>query len=332
MTATPSVVVTDFLDNSLATERAVLDGVAEIAALGARCEEDLVGRIEEADALIVYHEVSLTRRTIERLARCRLIVRGGVGFDNVDGVFARQRGIALANVPDYGSEEVADSALGMLLSLARGIQGCNSRLRADSSDLWSYRLAAPLVRLRGRVLGIVGLGRIGTAMALRAKTLGMEVLFYDPYKDDGYDRALGVRRAGSLAEVLEESLAVSLHCPLTEETHHMIDAAAMARLGPGAYLINTARGAVVDTAAVPAAIAAGRLAGAGIDVLPQEPPVEDDPLLLAWRDPAHPAHHRLLVNPHVAFYCEEGLEDVRRKAAEACRRVLLGKPPRNVVN
>ena len=327
----PFVVVTDFLHDSLAIERAVLDGVAEVAALGARCEEDLAGRVEGADALIVYHEVSLSRRTIERLTRCRLIVRGGVGFDNVDGPFARQRGIALVNVPDYGSEEVADSALGMLLALARGIHGCNSRLRSGGGE-WSYAQAAPLVRLRGRVLGIVGLGRIGTAMALRGKALGMEVLYYDPYKDDGYDRALGVRQARSLAEVLEESLAVSLHCPLTEETHHMIDAAALARMGPGAYLINTARGAVIHTAALPAAIAQGRLAGAGIDVLPQEPPADDDPLLAAWRDPGHPAHHRLLINPHAAFYCEEGLEDVRRKAAHACRQVLLGQPPRNVVN
>jgi D-3-phosphoglycerate dehydrogenase/C-terminal binding protein len=176
------------------------------------------------------------------------------------------------------------------------------------------------------------LGRIGTAAALRAKALGMDVLFYDPYKPDGYDKALGVRRVESLDDLLAESLVVSMHCPLTDETRHMIDAAAMARMPQGSYLVNTARGAVVDTHALPDALASGHPFGAGIDVLEKEPPPEDHPLLVAWRDPSHPAHHRLILLPHVAFYSEEGLHDIRWKTAEACRRALLGLPLRNVVN
>ena len=125
---------------------------------------------------------------------------------------------------------------------------------------------------------------------------------------------------------------VSLHCPLTEETRHLIDAAAIARMPRRSYLVNTARGGVVDVAALPDAIASGQLAGAGIDVLEKEPPADDHPLLVAWRDPNHPAHHRLIINPHVAFYSEEGMMDIRLKSAEACRRVLGGLPPRNVVN
>jgi D-3-phosphoglycerate dehydrogenase/C-terminal binding protein len=197
---------------------------------------------------------------------------------------------------------------------------------------WSYLQAVPLVRLRGRVFGVVGLGRIGTATALRAKALGMDVLFYDPYKDDGYDKALGIRRAESFEALLGQSLVVSLHCPLTDETHHMIDGAAMAAMPRGSYLINTARGAVVDTRGVPEALRTGQLAGAGIDVLPTEPPADDDPLLVAWRDPKHPAHHRLILNPHAAFYSQEGLLDIRTKSAEACRRAILELPLRNVVN
>ena len=190
----------------------------------------------------------------------------------------------------------------------------------------------PLVRLRGRVFGVIGLGRIGTAAALRAKALGMDVVFYDPYKPDGYDKALGVRRVETLIELLGEALVASVHCPLTDETHHMIDAAAIAQMPRGSYLVNTARGAIVDTLALPEALASGQLAGVGLDVLETEPPPDDHPLVVAWRDPDHPAHHRLIVNPHAAFYSEQGLLDIRVKTAEACRRALWGQPLRNVVN
>ncbi len=325
------VVIADLLNDDLAPEREVLGGFAEVTALQARSEADLVGRIEQADAIILYHIVTLTRATIGRLQKCRIIVRGGVGFDNVDLAFAGSRGIPVANTPDYGSEEVADSALGMLLALARGIHRANSILRASPGN-WTYEVAAPLVRLRGRILGIVGLGRIGTAMAVRGKSLGMDVAFYDPYKPDGYDKALGIRRVEDLSDLLAQSLAVSLHCPLTEETRYLMDAKALAKMPRGAYLINTARGGVVDYSALLESLASGHLAGAAIDVLPHEPPADTDPLILAWRDPMHPAHHRLILNPHLAWYCEDGKREMRRKAAETCRRALRGESIRNIVN
>jgi C-terminal binding protein len=226
---------------------------------------------------------------------------------------------------------VADTAVGMLLSLTRGIHRANSRLRA-SADEWSYGAAAPLLRLRGRVLGIVGLGRIGTAVAMRGKSLGMDVAFYDPYKPDGYDKALGIRRAETLEELLRQSQVVSLHCPLTDESRYMIDARAIALMPAGSYLVNTARGGVLDCSAIPEALASGQLAGAGIDVLEHEPPLQGDPLVAAWRDPQHPAHHRLILNPHLAWYCRDGQLEMRRKSADTCRRALLGMPLRNVVN
>ncbi len=325
------VIIADLLHDELEPERQILGEIADVIALDARSEGELVGRIEGADAVILYAEVALRRRIIERLEHCRLIVRGGVGIDNVDLEFARERAIPVANVPDYGSEEVADSAVGMALALARGVHFHNSQLRAGQG-VWSYEQVVPLVRLRGQTFGVVGLGRIGTATALRAKALGMDVVYYDPYKPDGYDKSLGVRRVEALEELLAESLIVSMHCPLTDETYHMIDAAAIARMPRASYLVNTARGGVVDVQALPAAIASGQLAGAAIDVLEKEPPADDDPLLVAWRDPNHPAHHRLILNPHAAFYSEAGLLDIRRKSAEACRRALLGLPLRNVVN
>jgi D-3-phosphoglycerate dehydrogenase/C-terminal binding protein len=160
----------------------------------------------------------------------------------------------------------------------------------------------------------------------------MDVLFYDPYKPDGYDKSLGIRRAETLDELLRRSFVVSLHCPLTPETRHMMNESTLRRMPARGYLINTARGDVVDTTAVVAAIEAGHLAGAGIDVLAQEPPPVSDPMITAWRNPEHPAHHRLILNPHAAFYSVQGMMDMRTKGAEACRRALLGEPIRNLVN
>lgn len=325
------VVVTDFIREPLDRERAILGELADVFALEARNEEQLAGRIDDADAVMLYHEIGIGARTIERLEKCRLIVRCGVGYDNVDRDAARRRGIPVANVPDYGTEDVADSAIGLTLALTRGIHYLNSRLRAGRGP-WHYTQAQPLGRLRGRTFGVVGVGRIGTAAALRAKALGMDVVFYDPYVPDGREKSLGVRRAETLDDLLRQSYVVSMHTPLTPETRHLINADTIRRLPPGSYVVNTARGGVVDALAVLDAIAGGHLAGAGLDVLEQEPPSDDDPLIAAWRDPEHPAHHRLIINPHSAFYSEEGLDDMRVKGSENCRRVLLGQPPRNIVN
>jgi C-terminal binding protein len=325
------VVITDFASEPLDCERRILGDLADIVALDARYESELAGRIEDADAVMMYHCLSIGEATINALKNCKLIVRCGVGFDNVDRAAARRRGIDVANVPDYGTEDVADTALGMALTLSRGIHFLNSRLRRAQGP-WSYTQAAPVPRLRGRNFGIIGIGRIGTAAALRAKSFGMNVVFYDPYVADGFEKSLGVRRCETLADLLRDAHIVSAHCPLTPETRHILNSETIAQMPRGSFLINTARGGVVDVLAVLDAIARGHLGGAGIDVLETEPPPEDHPLLQAWRDPAHPAHDRLILNPHAAFYSEEGLMDMRIKGSENCRRALLGQPVRNLVN
>lgn len=325
------VVVADFVADELRPEREVLGDIADVTAINANNEAELAGHVDDAHAIMLYHNVSITRATLARLKQCKLVVRCGVGFDNVDAQAARERGIPVANVPDYGTEEVADSAIGLMLSLTRGINFLNSRLRSSQGP-WSYAQVAPLLRLRGRVFGIIGLGRIGTATALRAKALGMDVAFYDPYKSDGHDKALGIRRVEQLDDLLRQSFVLSVHCPLTPESRHIVDARAISLMPDGEFLVNTSRGATVDATAIPQAIRSGKLAGAAIDVLPFEPPPEDHPLLVAWRDPADPCHDRVIVNPHSAFYSEEGLNDMRVKGAQACRRALLGEPLRNIVN
>lgn len=327
----PRVIIADFQHGSVEIEQEILGDLAEVESLDVQHEEQLWGRVDEAAAMMLYHTLKVSSATIGRMKNCKLIVRCGVGYDNVDYVFARSRGIPVANVPDYGSEEVADSAIGLMLALTRGIAAQNTLLRHPTVE-WRFDHVAPLHRLRDRVFAIVGLGRIGTAAAIRAKSLGMDVAFYDPYKADGYDKGLGVRRVETLSELLSQAYVVSCHCPLSAETKEIINAAAIEQMPRGSYLINTSRGGVVDVAAIPAAIASGHLAGAGIDVLPQEPPPANHPLVVAWRDPAHPASTRVILNAHNAFYSEQGLRDMRVKGAEACRRALEGVPLRNVVN
>lgn len=331
MAKLPKVVITDLITEPLDHERSVLDGHAEVVALDAMTEEELVGRIEDADAIMVYHYFRFTKATIDRLENCKVIVRPGVGYDGIDCEAARARGIPVCNVPDYGTEEVADSALAMTLNLARGTHFLNNRLRRGVGE-WNVDQAAPIPRLRGRTFGIIGCGRIGSAAALRAKAFGFDVVFYDPYLPDGVEKALGVRRVDSLPQLLQQSYVLSVHCPLTDETRGMIGAEEISAMPKGTFLVNTARGGIVDTVAVVEALAEGKLTGAGIDVLEQEPPPADSPVLQAWRDSEHPAHDRLILNPHTAFYCEEGCEEFRTKGAREALRALRGEPLRNVVN
>lgn len=325
------VVVIDFLKDDLSPERQVLGNLAEIVALNDQSVEELPGQIEEADALMMYHYLEMQQKTLSLLTKCRLIVRCGVGYDNVDIQAAKELNIPVANIPDYGTEEVADAAIGLSLDLLRKISFLNRHLQRSRDD-WHYQVALPIRRLRGLKCGVVGCGRIGTAFAVRAKALGLEVQFYDPDLPDGYDKAIGVDRCDTLEELLESSDLVSLHCPLTETTREMINSETIALMKSGSYLVNTARGSIVDHRAVLKALESGKLAGAALDVLEEEPPRNDDPILEAWRDPNHPAHYRLILNPHSAFYSLESLHDMRTKGAENIRRVLTDLPARNVIN
>jgi C-terminal binding protein len=327
----PKVIITDFIKDSLFIERSVLDGSAEVIALNAMSEDELIGKIEDAEAVLCYHYLSLNRKIIESLEKCKVIVRPGVGYDNIDCVAARECGIPVCNVPDYGTEEVADSAMAMALILVRGTHFLQSRLRRGLGE-WTVEEAAPIPRIRGRVFGIIGCGRIGSAVALRAKAFGFDVVFYDPYVPDGLDKALAIRRVDTLEELLSQSYVLSLHCPLTEDTKNIIGSNEITLMSKGSYVINMARGGTLDTEAVVDALVSGHLRGAGIDVLEVEPPDQESLVIKAWRDPKHPAHDRLLINPHAAFFCDEGGEEFRTKGAKECLRALRGEPLRNVVN
>jgi phosphoglycerate dehydrogenase-like enzyme len=285
-----------------------------------------------ADAIVCYHFMDIGADVVAKLDRCRLIVRAGVGFDQIAIDACAERGIPVCNTPDYGTMDVADHAIASLLALARGTVAFHNAIANDLAKGWDF-LAAPTVRrLAGQVCGIVGLGRIGTATALRAKALGMDVVFYDPYLPTGTELALGIRRAHALKDLLAQADAVSLHTPLTAETNRMFDAGTIGAMKRGALLVNTSRGPVVDPDAVLGALRSGQLAGAALDVLPVEPPTGDEPLLVAWSKGEPGIRERLILSPHSAFYSPSSIQDLRRKSAETAIAYLFDGRLRNCVN
>lgn len=288
-----------------------------------------------ADAIVncrSKHKILAT--SVAAMAKARIVVQSGVGFNHIDLEACGRRGIPVCNTPDYGTMEVADHAIALMLALMRGIATYNARLLLRDDAWGTLTLPLPPVRrLRGQVFGVVGLGRIGTAAMLRARAFEMRPVFYDPYVPPGTELALGVGRVHGLAELMALSDVVSVHCPLNVETANLIDDAAYAAAKPGLILINTSRGGVVDLDATERALRAGRLCAAGLDVLPVEPLDRvSHPLLAAWSRQEPWLDGRLLITPHAAFFTPESLRDMRRLSAQAVLDYLRDGRLRSCVN
>ncbi|MGC9317394.1 MAG: C-terminal binding protein [Armatimonadota bacterium] len=279
------------------------EALAQLGGLPVRLEprragstEELVECAADADAILI-GGVAVTREALQTLPRLRGIVRYGVGLDNVDLDAADELGVQVRNVHDFCTEEIADHALGMLLALVRRICHFAQRTRAGS---WSAGRDAQIRRLRGQQAGVIGLGAIGSALATRLQALGMEVVAWDPYVEPAAARELGVALV-ELKELLRGSDVISINCPLTDETRHLIGGAELSLMKPGAILINTARGAIIDERALIEALEAGEIAAAGLDVLEQEPPEEGNPL---------PGMPNVIVTPHVAWLSHRAKHDL----------------------
>ncbi len=318
MTKRFQVVVTDYLSES-GPEKNILDDVADLTLLQTHDEAVVAERGTNADVLLVYHDIKLGVRAVDALPKCRGIIRCGVGYDNIDLAAAGERGIVVCNVPDYGTEEVADHALMMLIAIARRFVPSYEAVRGGG---WDPQIAFGTPRLRGRTLGIIGCGRIGSAMALRAKAIGMRVVIFDPYKPDGLEKALGVERVHRLDDLLPQATFVSVHCPLTPETKHILNGKTLKLLPKGAYVVNTARGPCIEPDGLLTALDSGHVAFAALDV------VEVEPL----NDERIRKHPKIVLTPHSAFYSVEGFLEMRTKGAAEARRMLTGEAVRNPVN
>ncbi len=282
------------------------------------------------DAIVSVNDVPQEYR--EQMTNCRIFVTPKVGFDNINLREWAEIGIPVCNVPDYGTQEVADHAMALMLSLMKGITFHTRELKQDPRGLWRPALNPYGKRLSVCVCGIVGLGRIGTAAALRAKAFGMDVVMYDPYRENGAELSLGIRRVHSLEALFAESDVVSLHAPLSGETEKLINAEVLAASKPGLVLINTARGPIIDLDALHDAMKEGKVQAAGLDVLPEEPANPDHPLIKAWAADEEWIDHRLVLTPHSAFFTPESVYDMRFKGGEVAVTYLSGGRLNNCVN
>ena len=282
-----------------------------------------------AEGLMIFR-TWLGEADFARFPTLRAVVRMGVGYDRIDRAAADRRGVIVCNVPDYGTTEVADHAMALALALSRGLIHHHERQRGPAPG-WEVIRDPAIRRLSSRTFGIVGLGRIGTAAALRAKALGFSTLFYDPHLPNGSELALGIRRAATLHDLLAQSDILSVHAPLTRSTRAMLGPAEFARLPRGAVVVNTARGPIMDMDALLAALRSGHLAGAGLDVMPVEPPIAPLPALLqAYRDRDPALQGRLIITPHSAYWSPEAERDIRIKSAETMAAALSNRP-QNVI-
>lgn len=312
------VIVADCDHPSISIEREVLkDLCPDIAWLKCRTEDEIIAQCAQADGILMMY-APMTRRVMQTLRRCKVIARYGVGVDTVDLKAAAELGIVVSNVPDYGTQEVSDHALGLMLCLTRKIAMASSLVKRG---IWDFRLLQPIYRHQVQTIGIVGLGRIGRAMADKTRALGMKVIACDPLV--ARDRVPDFITLVSLEQLLAQADVVSVHCPLSDTTRNMLDEKMLRLMKPSAYLVNTARGSIVNEAALDDLLAEKKLAGAAMDVLAVEPGAADHPLF---------KHENFICTPHTAWHSEESMQELKRKAAEEVRRVLNGEAPFYQVN
>jgi C-terminal binding protein len=284
---------------------------------------------KDIEVIVVWHQ-RIDGQYLDQFPKIKGVIRYGVGFDNIDLGEIKSRGLVFCNTPDYGTDEVSDTALAMMLSLLRGVFAYDMFSRGYS-DTWQENTIAKLRRVSEQTLGVVGAGRIGTALMRKAKALGMNIVFYDPYKDSGYEKAIGVNRCYDLAEFLAQCDVVSMHTPLTEETKSMVDENFIANMKQGSILINSSRGEVVkDLDVVYEALKSEKLSAVALDVLPDEPPIDCE-LIRAWRSHDKELAHRIIINPHTSYYTQESYIEMRVKAAENAKRILNGVEPLNII-
>lgn len=327
-----TVLIPDRLEPPADIEKEVFGEDASIYTPEASDPSDISDSLwASADVVLAWHDLNFDRNLLSKLESCRVLVRVGVGFDNIDLEAAGEMGIAICNVPDYGTNDVADHTMSLMLSLWRGVPYYNDRFKR-SSDGWTWDSGISMRRLTNARLAIIGLGRIGTAVARRAKAFGIEVVVYDPYVPDGYEKSLGIERTRTLEDAISTADIVTFHTPLTDETRGMADQKFFDMLADDVVIINTARGELIELDALHAALKSGSVRAAGLDVVEQEPPERDHPLIAAWSEEREWIQGRLQLTPHAAFYCEEALEEMRRKAALTGYEFIEGGNLRNCVN
>ncbi|MCK8816723.1 C-terminal binding protein [Natroniella sulfidigena] len=313
------VLVTDYEYETLQYEEEVLNEIdAEFLKAQCKTEEDVIEAAQGVDGLLVQY-APISKKVFAALPDLKVVARYGVGVDVVDLEAATEHGVAVVNVPDYCEDEVSDQAFALLMACARKTVLLNNDVKSGN---WDFNVGKPIHRLRGSTLGIVGFGKIPRKLAEKAKVFGFEMLVYDPFVEQEVEEEYGVQLV-ELDELMKRSDYVSVHVPLNEHTKHLIGAEEFELMKESAFIINTARGAVLDEAALVTALDNGQLAGAGLDVTEEEPIAKDSPLL---------EMDNVIINPHVGWYSEEAQVELQTKAAQGVADVLTGKGAKYLVN
>jgi D-3-phosphoglycerate dehydrogenase len=318
MAAKAKVVLTDYVWESLDVEQKTLEGLAELVPFKAKSMDEVLPALADCDAMLNTYLAPINGEVMAKMPKCRIIARYGIGVDTIDLEAATQAGIIVTNNPTYCIEEVAEHTMALLLACARKV-AFYDRLVRDGR--WEVPAGKPLHRLVGRTLGLVGFGNIARQVAVRAAAFGLKVLYADPNVKAGQFEEPG--KKVELAQLLKESDFVSLHPPLIPQTRKMINDDAFAQMKPGAFLINCARGPIVDTDALVRALDANKIAGCALDTIDPEPLPNPHPLR---------GRGNVVIAPHAAWYSEEALVGLQAGAPNEVRRVLSGEWPVNVVN
>ena len=318
MAGRAKVVISDYVWESLDVEKKTLADLADLVALKTKKPEEFLGEAKDCDALLNTYAGPITADVMVHMPKCRIIARYGIGVDTIDLDAATQAGIIVTNNPTYCIEEVAEHAMALLLACARKIAFYDRAVRAGR---WEVPPGKPIHRVAGSTLGLVGFGNIARQVAVRASAFGMRVLFSDPNVRDGQFEVPG--KKAELDRLLRESDFVSLHPPLVPQTRKMMNDDALSRMKPSAFLINCARGPIVDTEALVRALDARKIAGCALDTVDREPLPNPHPLR---------GRENVILNPHVAWYSEQAMTGLQAGAPSEVRRVLSGQWPVNVVN
>ena len=312
----PKVVITDCDHPSVEIEKEILSEInPEFILAYCHTEDEVIEAAKDADGIINQY-APITRRVIESLKRCKVIARYGVGVDNIDVEAATEHKIIVANVPDYCIDEVSTHAMALVLACARGITLLNSKIKDKK---WDFTLAKPLFRTRGKTLGLFGLGRIARMVAQKALGFGFKIIAYDPYVSK-VNKGINLVK---FSQLLSDSDFISIHSPLTDKTRHSFGENELKAMKKTAYLINTARGSIIDEKALYKALIKRWIAGAALDVMEKEPPDWGISLLKLGN---------LIITPHISFYSEESYIELKTKVAESVLSVLKGELPRAMVN